>query len=136
MCIECSELFWPGLRNSYEKHVKLGVHLSCEKCDKKFGKYNDGLLKFHSKFSHRSDTDVASVTCDLVFAISYTVLAERYHEESHPKCKNPDVSKLQIEINKWTAYVRVHIVSVIMASKSPKRQPAANLLGGWGKPAI
>jgi len=23
-----------------------------------------------------------------------------------------------------------------MDSKSPKRQPAANLLGGWGKPAI
>ena len=23
-----------------------------------------------------------------------------------------------------------------MAPKSPKRQPAANLLGGWGKPAI
>ena len=50
--------------------------------------------------------------------------------------KDLDVARPQIEITIKPSEVRVHIVSIIMASKSPKRQPAANLLGGWGKPAI
>ena len=50
--------------------------------------------------------------------------------------KNLDVSKPQIEIAIKPAEVRVHTVSVIMASKSVKRHSAAKKCCGWEEPAI
>ena len=50
--------------------------------------------------------------------------------------KNLDVAKPQIEIAIKPAEVRVHTVSVIMASKSVKRHSAAKKCCGWEEPAI
>ena len=47
VCPECSEFFLSGLKRSYELHV--GIHLTCKKCELKFGKSKKEEFKFHLK---------------------------------------------------------------------------------------
>jgi len=83
VCPECFEFFAPGLINSYENHVKKGVHLTCDKCEKKFAKCNNDLYKFHCEFAHKAETDAACGECDMAFVITDAKLAESHRKKPH-----------------------------------------------------
>jgi len=96
VCPECSEFFESCLQRSYDLHTKTGIHLTCSKCELKFGKSKEDQFKFHQDFAHQAVSDVPCGTCDMVFTSSDTKLLERHRKEEHkvgpcPHCK--EISK-------------------------------------------
>ena len=82
VCPECSEFFLSGLKRSYDVHVTAGIHLTCKKCELKFGKSKKEEFRFHCDFLHRVDSDIPCGTCDLVFS-SDQKLMERHRNQQH-----------------------------------------------------
>jgi len=99
VCPECSEFFLSGLKRSYDLHVTAGIHLTCKKCELKFGQSRKEEYRFHCDFLHRAESDIPCGTCDLVFSSSDRKMLERHRKQKHvvgpcPHCRESSAGQL------------------------------------------
>ena len=52
VCPDCLELFSEKEQEQFSLHLKIGDHLSCPRCERKFGSHNRDLYQFHLEFEH------------------------------------------------------------------------------------
>ena len=52
VCPDCREVFSEKEQQQFSLHLKMDDHLTCSRCERKFGCHNRDLYQFHSEFEH------------------------------------------------------------------------------------